>query len=645
MKSCLNLFKALPIKDLTSCYPESKKIGSQALLKLTTERGFVFSPEVISNYSEGQLIEMVADLGLTAQQMNSSFHKSWNKIKTADIRQLLMEQIVHYITTYGFEAMGIYDVTSIYIPNETLEIPSLDGDIELVVIKGLTKEELKEKVMGMLTSGIALKEDTMNDVADVALFVELTEEEVEQIKNKEVKILMYEYLSLVPESPVEFLRYIVYKATQKTLLIKSKGVIQAIKDGDKIRIVKLFRDYEKAYTLKPLASIFYRFKPLFLALKDGTGSTPLRTFINRLRRLAYKHHRPMVPDYLNSVTGMLKRGDIVSYKEFEPALEVANTFRKIRLAYALNYRTREQESIMYRIRNGKAFATEFNFPKFQRKGAGEILKVVLDSIAKDIRPIVEGQTIYIPENINYALPATEKQFVGNLPTGSYVTVPQDMVAGIHWKNIGNHRIDLDLSLIAVNGGKIGWDDSYRREGYGGESVLFSGDMTDAQGEGASELFYVQRQMKEAFIMMLNYYNFDENIEVPFKIMIAREEVKNMGMNYMLDPNNIISVVDTKIDTKQKVLGLLITKPDEARFYFVETNMGNAITSSGKEYIEHSRRYLFSSSKNMISLEDVLQDAGAIITRSKIVVATEEFADIDLSLQALEKDTILNLIKG
>jgi len=87
------------------------------------------------------------------------------------MEQLVMEQLIHYFTTYGFKDMGIYSEESVYIPSEKLDIPELKEDIKLTVIKGYTKEELKEKLMKMLSSGIALKEDTIKDVLDVATFV------------------------------------------------------------------------------------------------------------------------------------------------------------------------------------------------------------------------------------------------------------------------------------------------------------------------------------------------------------------------------------------------------------------------------------------------------------------------------------------
>lgn len=93
---------------------------------------------------------------------------------------------------------------------------------------------------------------------------------------------------------------------------------------------------------------------------------------------------------------------------------------------------------------------------------------------------VKGKYIYIPNNITYAAPTSEKQFNGNIPAGSYIEVPRidDLVYGVHWTNLpgdgkyqsrgfygeikpnGEERVDLDLKQMNKNE-VFGWDASYR----------------------------------------------------------------------------------------------------------------------------------------------------------------------------------------
>ncbi len=97
MQAFIKLFKALPIKK------RQGKAPTEELLNKTIKKGFIFSPEVIYNYSNyDELIELVEGVyGIAGEKANATFHKSWKKVKEADIEQLIVEQIAHYLTTYG----------------------------------------------------------------------------------------------------------------------------------------------------------------------------------------------------------------------------------------------------------------------------------------------------------------------------------------------------------------------------------------------------------------------------------------------------------------------------------------------------------------------------------------------------------------
>lgn len=617
----IRLFKALPIES------KRKKKPSKDILKKTIKRGFVLSPEVIFNYpNQNEIIKLVEkEYGITPEQLNNSFHKSWEKIKSASDEQLFLEQILHYITTYGFENIGIYNEDSIYIPNEELDIPEVK-DVKLVVIKGYTKEELKSKLLKLLSSGIALKEETMEDIIEVVNFVGMDKDDLELIQNREVKIMLYDRLKVIPENPTEFLRYLVYKSTEETLLIKNNQLIEKIKEGNSAHT--LLKRYEKEYGLKKLSKIFNRFKPLFLAFKNSKTSSQ----INRISKLSKKFHEPMNMDYLNSITELIKNDNKIENKVLKNELSKVNTFRKIRLAYALNFRTTNADSILYKVRNGKGYAKEFNFKN--KSEAKRVFGIVIKSIVEDIKVNVNKKKIFMPEHMNYTLPATEKQFTGNIPTGSYISVSKNMIVGVHWNNVDTNMIDLDLSMQDADK-KIGWDSEYRTDQ---RDILFSGDITSAPGpNGATELFYIKKQVINPYIVNLNYYNYDEDIEVPFDIIVAQEETKNLKQNYMVDPNNLLVSVKSKIKVKQKTIGLLVPTTNGSRFYFSETGLGNSITSSGKDYVEYARKYMFNYYNHSIELKDILEKAGAKIVKDK------KKCDIDLSPEALEKDTILNLL--
>lgn len=626
MESTIRLFKALPIET-------KRRKANKELLKQTIAKGFIFTPEVVYNYPNiAHLTELVDKAyGRDPGQLNQTFHKSWAKVRDASMEQLVLEQVIHYFTTYGFEALGIYDKDSVYIPNEELDAPVLEDGIRLVVIKGYTKEELTTKLMELLTSGVALAEETIADVLDVATFVELDEDRIDEVKNKEVKSALYDYFGIVPANPVEFLRYIVYKATNKTLLIKNQTLINEIKGRDNLDIARYFDIYGKDIGLQHLAKIFYRYKPIFLAFRTNNKT---RKTINKIRRLAKINHLPMKEDVLNAVTAKITQGEKVVTNDFEKALIDANIFRKIRLAYALKFRTTDADSILYRVRNGKSFAKEFSSANPDK--ASEILSRVMAAIVSDIKPIVNGKKIFIPEGVKYSLPATEKQFTGNLPTGTYVEIAEDMVAGIHWENQGHSRIDLDLSIQNADG-KIGWDAGYRNDQ---RNVLFSGDITDApKPKGASELFYFGQQARGVWMMFVNYYNYMSEVPVPFKILVAHQKPARPTTHYTVDANKIVAQSNSIMDVKQKNLGIIVADEQSCKFYFAESDLGRGITARGQDYAEQARKFLLNFYTDSIVLNDVLVSAGA-----ELVTDVAE-ADIDLSPETIDKTAILNLLTG
>jgi len=624
----INLFKAVEISS-----KKKKGTPSDKLLEKTIAQGFVFSPEVIGNYPEGKLLELVDEIGkqyrLSGKELNSSFHKSWKKVRDASIEQLVLEQIVHYITTYGFEAFGVYDKDSVYIPKEKLKVPLEDG-LELIVIRGYTKTELKDKALGLVGSGIALAKDTLEDLFVVCESVGFDVDDIVKVRNREFKIMLYDRQGIVPKDPVEFLRYVIFKITGETLLIKNNDLIEKVKAGMNTSHTNLFLRYKESYGLEGLAQVFHRFKPIFLAFKHDEQTNKI---VNKINKLAREHHVPMKRNFLNDVTANLSADKSLTKKQLVEALEKVNIFRKVRLAYALQFRTSPQTSIVYQVRNGKGYATSFDFSNHEE--AARVFDIVMDSIAKDME-YVKSKRIYIPENVHYVLPSSEKQFIGNLPFGTFVTVPKDMMVGVHWTNVENNRIDLDLSMMSLNT-KFGWDGAYRS---GARDILFSGDMTDAPApNGASETHYVRGDMDEPLMACLNYYNFEENVPVPFKLFVARETAKDLNKNYTVDPNNVLVSTPIMMTQKQQILGILMKMDEGLRFYFTSVSIGKTRTSSRNKSTNHARTYYMNRFTHPLELKELLERAGAKF------VSSPDKADIDLSPQRLEKDTIIKLMVG
>jgi hypothetical protein len=596
----------------------------------TIKGKFLIDNRIISEYSEEEVSEFIRIINkeffLSGSQLNSSFHKSWDKVKTADISQLVAEQIAHYLTTYGFEALGIYDSSFVYIPLEDLDIPDLK-EIPVFPLHGFTVNEVQKKIIKLLSSGIAMKQDTLTDIFGVIKKYDITID-IEKVKNKEAKIFFYEQ-GILPKNNVEFLRFMIYKTTGLTLLIKNEGMVTNIKTGKGSNIYQYFNAYIDKYGYIPLAEIFNRFKPLFLAFKVHVNMTSI---INKISKLSKYHHKPMDRDYLNDLTARIENGEAIDLAVLREQLNRVPIFRVIRILNSLKQRMLDLEVAVYRIRNGKTFTKEVNLVK-DVTAYEKVYSYVYNYICHYLYDMIGDKKIFIPDYINYALPTSEKSFVGNFPTGTSISVKDNAIIGVYWENLPDCRIDLDLKMMSL-GVSFGWDANYRSTN---GQILFSGDVTDAP-EGATELFYINKNHVESYLMSLNDYTYrgGSHGNVPFKFFIAEEEIRNMKKNYMVDPNKVVFQGPMEMENVQKMLGVVNCNNDNTSFYFIDADAGNQISARNNKWTEQSRTFYITKLLNSVSLFDVLSDAGV-----EFVDSPEE-ADINLDPVALQKDTIINL---
>lgn len=615
-RETLRLFNAVVVEDKSS---EVKEYSET--LKRSIPHGYVLSPYIRPTNRLLNAIESL--IGISGEKANATFHKSWKTIAEADIETLFIQQLLHYLTTYGFDNMGIFSHDTVYVPAEKLDVPEVDKlNVSLTVIKAWTEDELLAAIIKLGGSGIALHEQTLKDIMMIVGNYKFDSKFVVDIKNKELSARLRDYYNIVPTAPVAYLRYVISKLTDESLLIKNGGMIAKILAAN-----GKFLDTLLADAPDDLASIFYRFKPLFLAMKKISNK---KSFFNRLRKQAVKLHKPMPVDYLNEVTSMIKN-KALDMTTLKAELKKVNVFRKIRLAYALKFRLTNCDSVIYSIRNGKGYTTSFDWDN--NVGNTEaVLQIVCKSIAKDLSKIVKGKTIYIPEFMHYALPATEKQFVGNLPNNSFVSVPDNMIVGIHWYNVDDKFIDLDLSTIGISG-KTGWDSGYRSDN---KACLFSGDIVSPDPEeGATELFYLKSGKTETKLLNINYYNFREDVPVACKVLVAHEKTENFGRNYMVDTNNILAQANIIVDTRHVVAGVI----DDNKMIFTNVTIGRGITARHDEKATQSREFLKAKLMNPIELKDLLILAGA-----DVVTERPEEDYIDLSPEVLDKSTIIDLIQ-
>lgn len=284
-------------------------------------------------------------LGLKPVNWAQSFHKSWDKVATCSIEQLISEQLLNYFSTYGLESRGLRSLN--YVPVEKIltnldEKPAIEA---FTVVHVLSVEELQEKLIDYLKNTKAPHRDAVECVK--ALLPLAAGIKVDDVKSFEIKIMYCDLYNLVPTEAQDFLRFAVFKATNGT-------TTTLVKDDETIGVLKLFartplavKMFESA-DITSLSRSFYRFKPLFLAFK---ANEQLASVINKIRRLAVRNHQPVSGFTVSNLMNLLVQN------RKSDAVEVISKADRRELIKLINFARQEisLQAHVYNIRNGKVF--------------------------------------------------------------------------------------------------------------------------------------------------------------------------------------------------------------------------------------------------------------------------------------------------
>ena len=567
--------------------------------------------------------------------LNQTFHKSLNTVIKSSDEELYIKQIIHYITTYGFESMNIYSKEKVYIPHEKLEIPELDSNIELINITALDKKDLKDKLYTLITSSIPLSKQTIMCIFNLIDYIEIDNKNINVVKNREIKNLLYDRLKIVPEDNIEFVRYLVYKLTDSTLLIKDKETIEMLSNSDKGLTLQLLKTYIDLYNINSLAEIFNRYKKLFIALKSK-DSLELNHIINRLSKLSKIHHKPFRKNDLDNFLCWYKNNcnkknyiDLLVNK-----LKKESIWRVIKLRNYISLNNSNITERVYKIRNGRTWIST-NDKKFDVKS--DVLDVLDDIIIERLKSNVNGKKIYIDKNMDIVIPQSEKQFSGNIPFSSSLKIDKgDVLVGIHWYNSKEKRVDLDLKIIS-NEYSIGWDADYKD----GDKLVFTGDVTNAPyPDGASEYIYISKLIDNT-VFSLKVNNFTRGIDnIEYDIVVAKKSKKDLVKNYIVDPNDVIIRIPKNTIEKGKAeqsLGNIVIDNNTIKIIFTNLSTSNNRSSSNNNLEDILRNYLKQENDIKCKLVDYLEKAGASI------VDDVRDADLDFSIDNLNKNSIIELL--
>ena len=627
---------------------EDEKLSFEKVNAESAKYGWIVHPDCCSK----TVLEWIKAEAKT--NYNKTFYAKWEDITSKTRFELLVDQLIHYATTYGTG----FTAGQGYVPNQ-------EADVEIPyksfkVIMPATEEEIYNRCIKMLQSGIALESETLNILIDYIVKEDRYTKyglNIDSIKNKEAIIMLMDTTNIYGTDPFNMLRYFVFKATGKAMLIKDRRTIQTIKENaEKVNFTRLSET-----ECNILASVFYRFKPLFLAFKHTADQGSAKVFkneafrkaasklkaavtscptnasvINHIRRLAVKAHKPFTPGFWETILTEEKSLTEVANRL---AKDKITNFKKITLMQGILAKLQNASGKMYVIRNGKMWVRE-DAPQVSQSMNSYLMRVygmLEDSIVQSIKG--KACAVRYPKNVNLTVPTSEKNFIGNYPFGTSVDMGEDHnVIGIYWRNEWGTR-DFDLHLADIDGNSYGWNAGYTDRS---NKIIFSGDMTNAEPE-ATELFYISKNCPDGKVSVSQYSGATKS---QFKFFVAREDRSNMkdrayGNGYgscgkpcpMCDPNNIKAEFIIPVDNERDKQCALIV---DNKVYLMDLTQGGGRVPNQKYaqvYIEN----LKNKCRSFVDLKPILEKAGFTFVEDG-----DEKTEVALDLTQLSKDTLIDL---
>lgn len=452
--------------NLVAVSSDEKLLDAVKVNEAAMKCGYIVHPDActadVSKFLETQEVNL-----------NSTFYKNWATVEKLSELEMYILQMLHYMSTYGTDYTG---------PTFTMnDIPDEMQFSKFTLLMPCSEKELFERISAMLNANVALAESTLDLLVEqLSLFYEQYgwKIDVDEVGNYEALARLCKLYNVLPSKPLSLFRYLVYCASGSSLVIKNSSTFSEIVNKDDGVAADILESLNSEQ-LRGLSSIFYRFKPLFLAMRRNAvehDRPKAKGVINEIRRLARRYHIPIKVGVLESILTANHSPEIIS----SAIAEETNLFKLIKLVNYLEQKINPSSYAVYLVRNGKVFIKE---SREETHSDSQVLNIA-DMINGRIMELLKAKskdaagkvlTVKFPKDLNLAAPCSEKMFVGNVPYGSSYTLLTNNYIGIYWKNSWGTR-DFDLWMVDSNGNHIGWAANHKSD-----QVMFSGDMTNEIG--------------------------------------------------------------------------------------------------------------------------------------------------------------------
>lgn len=620
MKISPNSFVAASMRLFKSVLVAKEPASNPVVLE---EYGLVIAPS--ASHFEREIRAFLKTNKVSGKQMNQTFYSSANEVESKSFEERIADQLTHYFTTYGLRALGI-ETDFMYVPNDWEKLNlNLPERVKFEVVTGVEADVMIKACLDLLASGVAMKQETIEDVITVLDGCDYEYTGSELIANREARMFIYDRKNITPTNSEDLFRFIVFKAIGKSSLVKDKKTVELIRaSGYKLPDLSDIQ-------LRGLAKSFNRRKAYWMAIKLANPVFNA-ALVNKISRYSKSLHAPLEQDVLNNLTQLVAKGR-VDLQKLKSTLSSVPIFRVVRAINALQIQSVEKTHSLYSVRNGKIFVKPST--KTTTKMADEVYSMLLEHVDQSVD---KTKKVYIPAGVQYALPTSEKQFVGEVPNFSTIDVDyteRDLLVGVYWENGNESYVDYDLSCGSIDGQRVGWNSRWT-DG----DLVFSGDITNAP-TGAAE-WMVVKNLRSSWQIVNNLFGggYGGNGSYPdFTIMVgygkkakSNNTSGNDYCNYFIDPNDLLFSAKVTPTQRQTVIGVVSPAPGgKARFTLLNSGNGgrNVATSTGAISLITA---LLPRAENTLKINDFLN-----------LCSDPAEADVDLSPAKLTKTSLLELL--
>lgn len=545
-------------------------------IKHALKLGYIVHPNAVCS-------NLITYLNSHKVNYNSTFYKNFAEVKSKNRVELLIDQLNHYMSTYGTNF-----TENAYVINSDPKLIEFDPSkfTAYKVITACSKKEMFDLCNNLICSDIALSLPVIETVCSYMAENADSQNDMiirfDEIKNKEAFVMLCNMTKMIPNDKFALVRYMVYLCTGNTLVIQNNVTIKTIKLYNE-NVNWVFEKLTEQQMID-LSSIFYRYKKIFLAFKNSKTAS----MINKLRRYAKKYHEPMHDSISNTIFSVQHlHFDIMKFSEGIPI------FKLVSLINTANWLLSIPTYEFFNIRNGSVWYGKFDRKMLDFEYIKNVKRIMYDVL---IHRLSKNKCVVkFNDEIELACPTSEKKFIGDMPFGSNVHVTNHNYIGIYWKNEWGAE-DFDLSFIDLKHNKIGWNANY----YNNDAdIVYSGDMTSANPE-ATEVMYMNKSHLIPGIIYVNRYFGDEGSKYQFIFGNS----KNAFRGEDFDPNTIKFRTDCISSKSAQILGIT----DSEKFYFGNFGTGNSIVSR-VEGTNEKYEAIIGKFRNQLMLRNVLIDAG------------------------------------